>query len=268
MARMRNEGPPRGRGGSGMYSEVNPSREGESSMLVVAVNDDLAEFCGRVFDEIDSRLRAHGGETALEREQVYRYVATAIKVRVEAVDRPRFRSLGHGHTGMNVETGWALPVPIHNMLSSLGIVTLDGGTTRVVPIWDKSGDTLVMDVRERDEVTRHLRAALTGIGVKFENDISKDRDGQHSVMVLTYLPGAGEWWSSSVLSEEGAKHNMLLGLRPVTDVVRGSNGADYALVDTDAMAVALRQLPFWVPEWRMQRRIVVRFLNEAATLAS
>lgn len=236
-------------------------------MLVVAVNDDLAFFCDMVIQELDSLLAAQGGKTDVTSDQFRRYVATAIRVRIEHVDRSLYKSHGNQNTGLTVERGWALPVNVHDLLSGIGNVSLDDGITTIRPVWDRAGNDLLMDESERNLVTRNLKAAFKGLGITYQEDISRDQDGRHSVMVLTFLPGAGEWQSRTPIDREGAKSSLLLGIRPVTDVVRGRGGADYALVDTDAVATALRQLPFWVPEWRMQHAVVVRYLRETAALA-
>lgn len=236
-------------------------------MLVVAVNDDLAFLCEELVLDLQNRLASQGGGTDLTVDEFQRYVTTAIKVRVEHIDRKLFKGHGNQDTGMNVDRGWALPVKVHDMLSGLGMVKLDDGLTTIRPVWDTASNHLVMEPSERDVVTRKLKAAFTGLNILFQEDISKDVDGRHSVMVLTYLPEAGVWQSRTPIDRESAMNSMLMGLRPVTNVTRGRGGAEYALVDTDAVVTALEQLPFWVPEWRMLRSVVIRYQRETTALA-
>lgn len=271
MARNSAAGAPKGRGGSGTFSRSNRKSEGTAYMLVVASNDDLARFSDNIWYQIDAGIRMHGGEFRVSLEQMRSYIVTAIKARIEHVSRsqsPNFGALGYNYTGFTVKEGWALPNPVHDLLSSLGEVRIGGGETTILPVWDKGADTLLLAREERDFVTLELRSAMTGLGIQFQNDISRDVDGRHAVMVLTYIPSEDEWWHDSPIDQRDAHSSMLLGLTPVTDVVRGAGGADYTLVDTSQVATALSALKLWVPEWTMERQVVARFTNEAARLSA
>lgn len=271
MARNSATGAPKGRGGSGVFSRSNRKSEGTAYMLVVATNDDLARFTDNIWYQLDAGIRMHGGEFRITQEQLRRYFVTATKTRIEHVTRaqsPNYRALGFEYTGLNVKEGWALPNPMHDLLSSLGEVKIGGGEALILPVWDKGADTLLLTREERDFVTLELRSAMTGLGIQHQNDISRDVEGRHAVMVLTYIPSEDEWWHDSPIDQQDAHRSMLLGLRPVTDVVRGDGGADYTLVDTSQVATVLSALKLWVPEWTMERQVVARFTNEAARLSA
>jgi hypothetical protein len=236
-------------------------------MLVVAANGELRTFCDLIYNQVLAGLEAQGGTTIITADDIIRYVTTAIKVRVEHVTKPDYRRLGNEFTGMNVTEGWALPTPVHDLLSSLGEVRINGGEIVYKPVWAPEANDLILTKEERDRVTRHLRSALSALGLNVFPDMSRDREGRHSVMVLTYVPTLGEWWGDTPISREDAHSAMLLGLNPVTGVMRGSSGAEYTVVDTSAMAQALGAMPLWIPEYRMERRVVIRFTSEAAKLA-
>lgn len=271
MARNSAAGPPKGRGGSGLFASTNRKSEGTAFMLIVASNDDLAAFSDAIWYQIDAGIGVHGGEFRVSIEDMRKYIVTAIKVRVEHVTRrlnPNYRALGYEFTGMGVEEGWALPVPVHDLLSSLGEVRISEGASGIVPIWDKGGDAFLLTREERDTITFELRSAFTALGITFQYGMSREQGGRHQVMALTYIPSEGEWWSRDQIDQRDAHSNMLLGITPITDVVRGQGGAEYAVVDTSQVASALAALKLWVPDWTMERRTVVRFTNEAARLSA
>jgi len=60
---------------------------------------------------------------------------------------------------------------------------------------------------------------------------------------------------------------MMLGLTPITTPTRGMGGAEYTVVDTSVLAQTLGAMPIWIPEYRMERRVIARFTSEAAKLA-
>jgi len=237
-------------------------------MLVVATNDELGAFCDLMFHQIQAGLEAQGGTTPLQADDFRRYVATAIKVRVEHATRQEYRSLGNEYTGLNVSEGWAIPTPVHDLLSSLGVVRINGGEITCKPVWAPEANDLVLAKDERDRVTRELRSATSALGITTFPDMSRDPEGRHAVMVLTNIPELGEWWHDSPISREDAHSSMVLGLRSVSNVRRGSGGAEYSVVDTSALAQALTAMPFWIPEYRMERRVILRFTSEAAKLTA
>jgi len=266
MARANGDGP-KGRGGTS-YSGFNHSRGSEQPMLIVANNDDLADFCNTMHGYIEASLDAQGGTLRVSQTEFLQYCATALKVRVEHVIRSRWRALGYEYTGMMVKEGWALPTPIHDVISSVGEVRVGAGETIVYPIWDKQADELVLSKSQRDEITRNLRSACTSLSISVHDAISKDVEGHHQVMVLTYLPHLEEWWMpQNPIAREDAAAHLVTGLRPVTDVIRGDGGAEFSVVDTQQIANALTQLPTWTPDVYMERRVVVRYLREHANLA-
>lgn len=236
-------------------------------MLVVASNDDLGRFSDDIFHQIEAGLEARGGTTALTADVFRKYVVTAIKVRIEKVLFREYSRVGNKYTGMRVEEGWVLPTPVHDLLSSLGEVSIGNGSVRIVPVWAPEANDLVLTKEQRDAVNPLLRSALTTLGVSYQTDIARDSEGRHQVMVLTYIPQTGEWWSNDPIAREDAHASMLLGLTPVTGVEPGQDGAQYTLVDTSAMAMALSTMRLWIPEWTMERRVVARFAHEAARIA-
>lgn len=267
MGRSRPPGSSGGSTGSG-YSGFNPYIEREQHMLIVASNSDLAEFSEMMFGQIEATLEAHGGRINVTREQFLKYCATAIKVRVEHVTKKDWRRLGHEYTGMNVHEGWALPVPLHDVLSSIGQARVGTGEILIKPVWDQQADDLTLQKEERDLITRELRSACSAIGIRTMLEMSSDIDGHYQTMVLVNVPSLNEWWHHDPIKREDAAAALIAGITPVTQVTRGAGGAEYAVVDVSSLASSLAQLPIWVPEYRMERRVVVRYLTEVSKLAA
>lgn len=263
-------GPPKGRSGSGIHSRSNPARERVQYMLVVATNGDLETFSRTIYNQLHAGMSSRGGSFNLPEEDLLKYIVTAIKVRIEFVTSrtaPGYRDLGNAPTGLRVTEGWALPTPVHDLLSSLGKVSLDGGDTTIVPVWDGSANDLVLPLAERDRITLILRSVFSALGITYQTDISRDEEGRHAVMVLTYLPSLEEWWSDVPIDQRDAHNAMLLGMRPVHGVARGTGGAEYMFVDTEQLAAVLSQYPLLVPRYTIERDTVVRFDSEAARVA-
>jgi len=265
MARNATKGAPVGRSGAS-FAGINPRVESEQAVLIVASNTELADFCDQMFGYISSGVQAYGGTVNVTAEQFRRYCVTAVKVRVERVIQNRWRQLGYLPTGMTVSEGWAIPTPMHDVLSSVGKTRIGTADISVFPIWDKAADELVVDKRERDFITRELRAAASQLGITLHAEISADVEGHRQTMILVYLPSLREWWSSTPFAREDAAASLILGATPVTSFQRGPDGADYVIVDTEQVASALAQLPLWMPDLRMERQVVVRYLTDMAAL--
>jgi hypothetical protein len=235
-------------------------------MLIVAANTDLADFCDQMYGYIHSGVSAHGGTVEFTEEQFKKYCITALKVRVEHVIRPKWRKYGYLPTNMTVTEGWAIPTPLQDVLSSVGKARIGTSDVSVYPVWDKSADELVLDEGERDFVTRHLRAAANQLGINVFDSISADFEGHRQTMTLVYLPATREWWSREPFAREDAAASLLIGATPIKEIVRGTGGPDYVIVDTEQVASALAQLPIWMPDLRMERQVVVRYLTDMAAL--
>lgn len=259
------QGAPEGRNAPS-YTGFNPRVELEQPMLIVADNSDLADFCDSMFGYIEASLEARGGRIEMDAQDFHKYCATAIKVRVEQVNRPRWRRLGYEYTGMTVTEGWALPTPMHDVISSIGETRVHSTETLVYPVWKSSADELVIDKERRDFITRQLRSACSTLGLSVHDAISKDVDGHHQMMILIYLPDVQEWWTRTPTTREDAAASMVLGSKPVRNVRRERGGAVYEDVDLEPLATALTQLPVWMPDLRMERQVVVRYLSELAKL--
>lgn len=264
MARNGNKGAPVGRSGAS-YAGMNPRVESEQPVLIVANNDNLATFCDQMFGYIVGGVAAHGGTVEITDEQFRKYCVTALKVRVERVSH-NWRALGYMPTGMTVNEGWAIPTPLHDVLSSIGRTRIGTADVSVYPVWDKSADDLTIAKEERDYITRHLRAATSQLGIPTHAEISADVEGHRQVMILTYLPLSEEWWSTEPFAREDAAASLLTQATPIGTPIRGQGGADYVIVDTEQVATALTNLPIWMPDLRMDRKVVVRYLSDMAAL--
>jgi hypothetical protein len=265
MARNATKGAPVGRSGAS-YAGINPRVESEQPVLIVASNNDLAEFCDAMFGYIAGGVEAHGGTVNITNEQFRRYCVTALKVRVEEVIRSKWRRLGYEYTGMTVREGWAIPTPMQDVISSVGTTSIGTTDVSVYPVWDKTADELVLTKDERDIITRHLRSAASQLGIPLHAELSADKEGHRQTMVLVYLPDLQEWYAREPFAREDAAASLLSGATSIHSVVRGNGGADYVIVDTEQVATALSHLPYWMPDLRMERQVVLRYLPEMAAL--
>jgi len=243
------------------YSGFNDAVGVEQLMLVVAYNSDLTDLTNRIFEQFDAMASAHGGEVKFTSDELMRYFATALKVRTEHVLKQKWRTFGYERTLMSVHDEWALVIPLHSVLSSLGKVTHGPLESRIMPVWDPEGDELILTAAERDRLTAVIRMACKQYGVPFESHISKDLDGHAQVMLLT--PVVDGWWSWEPVSREDAAAAMVTGLQPAT-VTSDGRGAVVTRMDATQLATALAYLPTWVPPYVMKRHTVIRYIQEMA----
>lgn len=267
MARNSNgSGPASGHGKYPTFG-VNPFLTGEQFMLVVASNSDLRELIDNMYSQIEYMVSVRGGVLRVTSEEFTKYIVTAFKVRVEFVLHGRWRALGYQSTGMDVRDKWALPIPVHSVLSTIGVAQLGSQGTQVIPLWDRGADELTLSVEQRDTITPKLKAVAHLCDFTLAETISSDTDGVVKVMSLTYLPKAGMWLSAEAAGMEDAAYHGIAGLTPVTGVARARDGASYTLVDSEQLAAALTgQMEMWLPRLTLDRATVVRYKAELAAM--
>jgi hypothetical protein len=250
----------------GAYGSYNPAVGVEQLMLVVANNSDLREFVSMQFDQMRYMVDANGGRMDLELDEFIKYVVTGYKVRVEYVTKGTWRALGYRETGMHPKDRWAMPVPSHDAISSVGKTNLGTAGAQIIPVWDRESDELVLTREQRDVVTLKLNTLTQRFGIPTASTLSTDMDGHHQVMILTYLPQREEWWAHEVFGREDAAASMVAGLRPVTVVEATKGGPEFAIVDTDQLASDLSSLSLWVPPLKLDKTTVIRYNVEMANL--
>jgi hypothetical protein len=266
MANRRGSGASEGRA-QGAYTAFNPAVGVEQFMLIAVANADMQEMVSRMYSQLDSRVTAVGGQLSFTVEQFTKYNVTAFKARCAFVLRARWRSLGYERSDVDVRDSWAISTPIHDIISSIGTTRLGTAGVQVVPLWDVNADALVLSRQERDLMTPLIKSAMQQSGFPIHEQLSADMEGHHQVMVLTYLPAHEEWWVREPVGREDAAAGMVSGIVPVTDVERATQGPSYAIVDTERLATALSDLSIWVPELKMDRMTVVRYLTELADMS-
>lgn len=260
------KGAPQGRATTGCHPGPNPSRGFEQPVLIVADNTRLRDHISNIWHDVNARLAACGGTMTVTEDDLVRYFVTAIKVRVEHTTR-RVGQFGYRPSGMSVHDGWALPTPLHSILSSIGQVRIGGNELIVFPVWDKSADALVMNMEERDKVSREFGAVCGTLGISVFREISADREGHQQTMVLVYMEDSSDWWATQPFAQEDAAAASIVGTKMIYNVRRGDGGADFDVVDTAQLATVLAQLPLWMPELRMESQVVARYETDMAKLA-
>jgi hypothetical protein len=264
MARSNGNGPASGRGQYPTFG-VNHFLSGEQFMLVVATNSDLQALITNMYAQIEYMLGARGGVALISYEEFAAYVVTAFKVRVEFVLRARWRQLGYQSTGMDVRDKWALPMPVHSVLSTIGTAQIGSQGTQILPLWDTGADALVLSREQRDLITPKLKAIAHLCEFPLAETISADADGVVKVMSMTYLPTQQVWLSMEAAGMEDAANHGFAGLTPVSAVQSNRGGAVYTIVDTEQLATALRgTLEMWIPPLSFAKQTVIRYMAELA----
>lgn len=224
-------------------SENNPARMGEVQVLVSVHNADLEDFASRVHSELNSKLVVIGGEMTVTREELLKYFATAIYSRVmwvnHTMDGNSFRP----------NEAWALPVPMHLVVSALGRVETDQGTV-YVPMWEAAGNDYLLSREEWEDVTRRL-AALEPYGLRMVKALEKDEKGVEKVMSLLRLDtDEGEFFFANVPPH---------ALECLVALIAGL---------TPAETVTMPTHPALVPGFRLNRTWVVRWRHDFAKLST
>jgi len=266
MARSNGNGPASGRGQYPTFGD-NHFLSGEQFMLVVAVNNDLQALTTNMYAQIEYMLGARGGQQLITYDEFSAYVITAFKVRVEFVLRARWRQLGYQSTGMDVRDHWALPMPVHSILSTIGTAQIGSQGTQILPLWDTGADAFVLNREQRDLITQKLKSIAHLCEFPLAEAISADSDGVAKVMSMTYLPVKQVWLSMEAAGMEDAANNGFAGLTPVTNVETVRGGATYTIVDTEQLATALLGvLEMWLPPLLFSKHTVLRYTAELAEL--
>lgn len=215
--------------------------------LTVIVSIDLVDtrdFSDRVYGEIAARVHLNGGEMPVTNEEFVKYFITALKTRVSWVNR----GLPGSNFGIRVDDAWALPVPMAQVVSAIGIID-SGPGTRYVPAWNEESDEFVLSRVEWEDVTRRLLALESLPGVDFIHALEKDISGVERVMCLMLGAEDGEeyFYADVPIHALEALVAMIAGLRP------------QAYVD---VAVLPPQL---IPVYRVGKTWVAGFMHELAT---
>jgi hypothetical protein len=154
---------------------------GDISVLISAQTADLSDLTTRVYDELQAKLIAAGGQMTVTEEELVRYFATAIYSRTMWVNRTMRPD------AFRPNDKWALPVSMHMVVSAIGIVETAAGV-RYVPEWvqpvTKAGEKpLILTRSEWENITRRL-LALEPFGLRFVKAYEQSEAGVEKVMTL------------------------------------------------------------------------------------
>lgn len=222
--------------------ELNPHAMGDVTVLVSVQNTDLADLSDRVWDEINAKLIAAGGQMTVSQEELVKYFATALYSRTMWVRR----TLPSG--GFRPEDRWALPTQFHMVVSAIGRVESQTGIV-YIPEWDAAGNEFVLTRAEWESVTRRL-TALEPYGLRFVKAYEKEISGVEKVMSLLKVVDEEDFYFFSWVPPHALEALMaaVLGLSRVTPV-------DFDSIPLDAR-----------PKYRIRGSWVLRWMHDFSKL--
>lgn len=227
-------------------AELNYARTSEARVLVSVATADLVDFSSRVYDELEAKLIAVGGNMPPEitKEDLVKYFATAIYSRVMWVNRSM-----DSQRSFRPDERWALPVPMAYVVAAIGRVETDDGPT-YIPEWDPAGNSSLLTRQEWELLTRRL-AALEPYGLRFVKALEKETTGVAEVMSLLRLETPeGEFFYADIPPHAfECMCAMIAGLTP-------------------AIPVQLPTHPALLPKYRLNGAWVLRWRHEFAQLSS
>jgi hypothetical protein len=212
--------------------------------VIVSIDHvDMREFSRRVHDDLTARVRLAGGELVVTEEEMFRYLVTALHSRVMWVTRGRFIVRPDDH--------WALPVPMAQVVSAIGIVNAEVGT-RYVPAWNTSSDDLLLEYSEWQDVSRRLLSVEALPGVDLIHAMEMSTDGVERVMCLMQgeEEGVAYFYANIPIHALEALIALIAGLQPE----RRMNVEELP--------------PQLIPVHHVSREWVVGFMHEFATLGN
>lgn len=220
------------------------TRRMETLTVIVSVDQvDLRDFTSRVHGEVTARVRLAGGEMPVSIDEMFRYFVTAMHTRVTWVIRGRFI--------VRPDDSWALPVPMAQVVSALGIVETGPGV-RYVPAWHEGADQYLLTYEEWSDITRRLLSLESLPGVEFIHAIEKAQEGVERVMCLLQgtEDGVDYFYSDVPIHALEALISLIAGLSPERRVDVGTLP------------------PQLIPIHFVSRTWVVGFMHEYATLGN
>jgi len=163
--------------------ELTPHKMGDIPVLITAQTADLADLTTRVWDELNAKLIAAGGQMTVTEDELLRYFATAIYSRTMWVNRTMRPD------AFRPNDKWALPVAMHMVVSAIGIVETKEGV-RYVPQWVsqmppvlEDQDPIILPRDRWESITRRL-IALEPFGLRFVKAYEQSEAGVEKVMSL------------------------------------------------------------------------------------
>jgi len=166
--------------------ELTPHKMGDVSVLVSATSADLADLNRRVWDELNAKLIAAGGQMTVTEGELLQYFATAIYSRTMWVNRTMRPD------SYRPNDKWALPVAFHMAVSAIGIVESKDGV-RYVPEWIAPEPGVILPRTEWENITRRLMA-LEPFGLRFVKAYEQSESGVEKVMSLARTEGEDDFY--------------------------------------------------------------------------
>jgi hypothetical protein len=156
--------------------------------VIVSINEvELRSFAEMQYQALWAKATALGGDVTVTADELFRLLATAIKARIAWTTFKR--------TEHRIDSFWCLTVPMHLVVSTIGVV--EQGGSRYVPVWNEENDVYTLTVEERQEISNRLRG-MEPLGFTFTYALPADKDGVAKVMLLlTGQEGSDVYFYSS-----------------------------------------------------------------------
>jgi len=224
--------------------ELTPHKMGDIPVLITASSADLADLNVRVYDELNAKLVAAGGQMTVTPDELLKYFATAIYSRTMWVRR----SLPAGY--LRPSDKWALPVAFSLVVSAIGIVESKDGV-RYVPEWvgSETDNTLLLSRQEWESITRRL-LALEPFGLRFVKAYEQSEGGVEKVMSLLRVDEPGETYFYAWVPPHALEAIIaaVLGVRRTEPVILNGVSLDM------------------IPTYRIRGSWVLRFMHDFARM--
>lgn len=159
-------------------SQMNVDSMGSVQVLVTVQNADLADLSNRIYNELSSKIQVAGGSMPISQDDLLKYFATALYARVAWVNRQE----RGGRLSFRPTDRWALPVPMSIVVAAIGKVESQRGTT-YVPVWNESGNDLVLEKSEWERISNQLRS-VEDYGFRFVKALERADEGVERIMSM------------------------------------------------------------------------------------
>lgn len=228
---------------SQMNSEVYvPTTE---KRMLIAPAGLFAQFCDHLYSQLESVAAVRGGALPFTSEEFTSYNATALRTRIDHVNRSRVRNLGITRVPYSVHEGWAILPAMQFVLASIGEAKFGPANILLYPVM--SDQVVLLEKADRDVMTARVRGVAGALNTRIHDDLPKDNDGHKQVMVLTY-DAVREGWFSPIgeMTVEDAVVAAIVGLTDEVALVEGTVSA------------------LWMPQVHVKHHTAVHYISELA----
>jgi len=216
--------------------------------MLIAPAGLFVQFCDHLYSQLESVAVMRGGNMPFTSEEFASYNATALKTRIDHVNRSRNRVLQVERVPYSVHEGWAILPAMQFVLASVGETSFGPANVLIYPVM--SGNVSLLEKGSRDAMTARVRGVAGLLNTRVHDDLPKDNDGHKQVMVLSFDATRNGWFSP--LNEMTVEDAVVAAIIGLTDEV--------ALVEGTVSAL-------WMPQVHVKQETAVHYLTELARVA-